>query len=101
MKEYEEYRFLLEINREHSRQMLSMFRKDTKGYKPTITNIVEETTRNKRRERVKPLVRVMEDDTYTGRHTHARTLKIYLAATKKNVVIHTAIFYMAPKIFLG
>ena len=73
-----------------------MFRADTEGYKPTITNIVEETTPDKRRQRVKPLVRIMKDNTHT--HTHTQNL---LSCYKKNVVMRTAIFYMAPKIFWG
>jgi hypothetical protein len=65
MKKYEERRFLIETNCEHSRQMLSMFRTDTMGYKLTTANIVKETTQNKRKQRVKPLVIEMEEDTHT------------------------------------
>jgi hypothetical protein len=50
--------------------MFSMFRTDTEVYKPTATNIVKENMWNKWRQRVKPLVRVMKDDTHTYTQTN-------------------------------
>ena len=63
--------------------MFSMFRTDTKVYKPTTMNIVEENMWNKWRQRVKPLVRVMEDDTHSYTHTHTNTHTNLLSCYKE------------------